>query len=132
MLSAEQPAANGVTNARALARMYAACIGEVDGIRLLSEETVAAAAREQCSGVDEVVMGYSRFGTGYQLPQPAVPMLGPTSFGHAGAGGALGFADRENRIGFGYVANLLSASMANETRAKALVAAVRDAIGAAS
>ena len=132
VLSAEQPAANGVTNARALARMYAACIGEVDGIRLLSEETVAVAAREQCSGVDEVVMGYSRFGTGYQLPQPAVPMLGPTSFGHAGAGGALGFADRENRIGFGYVANLLSASMANETRAKALVAAVRDAIGAAS
>ena len=132
VLSAEQPAANGVTNARSLARMYAACIGEVDGIRLLSEETAATAAREQCSGIDEVVMGFSRFGTGYQLPQPAVPMLGPTSFGHAGAGGSLGFADRESRIGFGYVSNLLSASMANERRARDLVTAVSDAIGARS
>lgn len=132
ILSSEQPAANGVTNARAVAKMYAACVGEVDGIRLLDDETVTSAIQEQCGGVDAVHMGISRFGTGYQLPQPAVPMFGPTSFGHAGAGGALGFADRESGISFGYVSNLLSASMANERRANTLVKAVRDAIGMAA
>src|SRR5207248_4717348 len=34
-LAAEVPAANGVTNARSLARLYAATIGTVDGTRLL-------------------------------------------------------------------------------------------------
>lgn len=41
--SAEVPAANGVTNARSLARIYAACLGEVDGVRLLDAATVARA-----------------------------------------------------------------------------------------
>ena len=30
----EMPAANGITNAASLARLYAATVGEVDGIRL--------------------------------------------------------------------------------------------------
>jgi CubicO group peptidase (beta-lactamase class C family) len=34
--AAEVPAGNGVTDARSLARMYAALIGEVDGVRLIS------------------------------------------------------------------------------------------------
>ena len=40
--AAEIPAANGITNARSLARMYAATIGAVDGVRLLKAETVSA------------------------------------------------------------------------------------------
>ena len=42
--AAEIPAANGITNARSLARMYAACIGEVDGVRLLSPDVVDRAS----------------------------------------------------------------------------------------
>src|SRR5829696_1649069 len=38
--AAEVPAGNGITNARSLSRMYAACIGEVDGVRLLTPEVV--------------------------------------------------------------------------------------------
>ena len=41
MHAAEIPAANGITNAASLSRMYAACVSEVDGIRLLTPETVA-------------------------------------------------------------------------------------------
>lgn len=130
LLATEQPGANGVTNGRALARMYAACIGEVDGVRLLSGEMVEAAASEQISGEDTVLGSFSRFGTGYQLPQPAVPMLGPTSFGHAGAGGAIGFADRETGIAFGYAQNLLGASIANERRAINLIGALKGAMEA--
>ena len=39
--AAELPAGNGVANARSLARMYAACIGEIDGVRLLNKDTLA-------------------------------------------------------------------------------------------
>ena len=38
MHAAEIPAGNGITNAASLSRMYAACVSEVDGIRLLTPE----------------------------------------------------------------------------------------------
>ncbi|MEV1291419.1 serine hydrolase domain-containing protein [Pseudonocardia sp. NPDC049635] len=123
--AAEQPAANGITNARALARMYAACVGEVDGVRLLSEDAVSTARAEQVQGPDEVTIGESRFGIGYQLPTHAAPLLGEGSFGHAGAGGALGFGNVTSRVGFGYVQNQLGASLIGEPRTAALI----DALG---
>src|SRR5262249_11848942 len=52
VLAAEMPSSNGVGNARALARFYAALVGEVDGIRLLAPETVAAACVVQAEGPD--------------------------------------------------------------------------------
>ena len=45
--AAQLPFGNGIANARALARMYAACIGEIDGIRLLTRETVELARESQ-------------------------------------------------------------------------------------
>jgi CubicO group peptidase (beta-lactamase class C family) len=44
---------------------------------------------------------------GGPMPIPGVPM-GPNerSFDHPGAGGSIGFADPEARVGFGYVMNL--------------------------
>ena len=41
--AAEVPAGNGIADARSLARMYAALIGEVDGVRLINPETLAKA-----------------------------------------------------------------------------------------
>src|SRR6202040_3087800 len=43
--SAEVPAGNGIGTARALSRLYAACIGDVDGVRLLKPETLEQATR---------------------------------------------------------------------------------------
>ncbi len=40
--AAEMPSSNGIANARSLARLYAATLGEVDGTRILSSETVEA------------------------------------------------------------------------------------------
>jgi len=50
-------------------------------------------------------------------------MLGPSlrAFGHPGAGGSLGFADPENRIGFGYVMNQMEAGVLPGTRAGTIV-----------
>jgi CubicO group peptidase (beta-lactamase class C family) len=103
-LGAEVPGANGVSNARSLARLYAATIGPVDGVRLLDEGTIAAATAVQAEGMDAVVGYETRYATGFQRPFPLRPMagLGTACFGHYGMGGPLGFADPETGIGFGY------------------------------
>lgn len=59
--------------------MYAALIGEVDGVRLLTSETLASAAKEQASGKDQVMLIPSRFSSGYMLPTETNPMIGPNS-----------------------------------------------------
>jgi CubicO group peptidase (beta-lactamase class C family) len=111
--AAEIPAANAVGNARSLARMYAATIGEVDGVRLLRPETVARARSSQTDGLsmppplDKLPGGDrpGRYGLGYELSRDASPMLGEGSFGHTGAGGRLGFAHPETGVALGYVCN---------------------------
>ncbi|HVT71307.1 MAG TPA: serine hydrolase domain-containing protein, partial [Trebonia sp.] len=128
---AEMPAANGISNGRALARLYGATVSAVDGIRLLSDETVAAMKAEQVNGPDRTLLTPSRFGTGFQLPTPVSPQLSPDSFGHQGAGGALGFGDTRHRVGFGYVQNqLLSGGPGGDPRTRGLIAALARSIGA--
>jgi CubicO group peptidase (beta-lactamase class C family) len=122
--AAEIPAANGITNARSLARMYAACIGDVDGVRLLQPKTVAAATREQSNGQD-LVLGYeTRYATGFQLSFPFRPMAGEGSFGHYGMGGSVGFADPERGVAFAYVMNQMLPSGGVDPRTKSLVEAL--------
>jgi CubicO group peptidase (beta-lactamase class C family) len=127
---AEIPAANGISNGRSLAKMYAATVSEVDGVHLLTADTVQRASAEQVNGPDRTLMVPTRFGTGFQLPTPSIPMLSADSFGHAGAGGALGFADPRYKVGFGYVQNQLLSSLTPDRRTLGLVAAVAAAVGA--
>jgi CubicO group peptidase (beta-lactamase class C family) len=106
----EVPAAFGIGNARSLARMYAALLHEVDGVRLLSPAMVAAATTPQTDGVPELVESGTagpglRFGLGYQLVSDSMPGIGPASFGHTGAGGRLSLADPDHDLAFGYVCN---------------------------
>ncbi|WP_329460201.1 serine hydrolase domain-containing protein [Streptomyces sp. NBC_01497] len=126
--AAEIPASNGIGTARGLARLYAGLIGEVDGVRLLTSETVAAATEEQSHGDDLVIMLPSRFGSGYMLPTEASPLTGPSAFGHPGRGGSLAFADPGHGIAFGYVMNNIVEG-ADDVRAASLVEAVRKALG---
>jgi CubicO group peptidase (beta-lactamase class C family) len=126
--AAEMPAANGISNGRSLARLYAATVSEVDGLRLLTDDTVDQARAEQVSGPDRTLLLPSRFGTGFQLPQPGSPLLSEDSFGHTGAGGALGFGDTRHKVGFGYVQNQLLGGPAGDPRTRGLIAAVRKAV----
>jgi len=122
--AAEIPAANGITNARSLALMYAACIGEVDGVRLLRPDTLAAATREQSAGED-LVLGYeTRYATGFQLSFPYRPMAGEGSFGHYGMGGSVGFAHPGRRVAFAYVMSQMLRSGGVDPRTKNLVDAL--------
>lgn len=106
----EVPAAHGITNARSLSRMYAAVIGEVDGIRLVDPDVLDRAVTPQTDGLLALVESGTagpdiRFGWGYQLASPSMPGFGPASFGHTGAGGRLGLADPTLEVSFGYVCN---------------------------
>ena len=105
---AEIPAANGISTARSLARLYSACVADHEGHRLLFPNSVDDATIEQSAGPQLSGMpdDGARWGTGFQLASPpAQPMLGPRSFGHAGAGGQLAFADSEFGVGFAYLSN---------------------------
>jgi CubicO group peptidase (beta-lactamase class C family) len=122
--AAEVPAANGITNARSLSRLYAAMIGDVDGIRLLGAAQLAAAATPVVSGPDRVLVTNSCFGLGFQCAHAEAPMLGPGSFGHSGAGGSIGFAHPDAGVAFAYVTNQLRFGLAGDDRAGRLVAAL--------
>lgn len=106
--AAEVPAANGISTARSLARLYAGCVSKIDGPRLLTtasidDALVVRSTGRQLSGIPD---DGARWGTGFQLAStPLAPMLGPRSFGHCGAGGQLAFADDEYEAGFAYLAN---------------------------
>jgi CubicO group peptidase (beta-lactamase class C family) len=124
VLAAEMPSSNGVGSARALARLYAAIIGEVDGRRILRADTVERACAVQSEGADRVLLLPTRFGLGFMLPPMLAPGCGPQSFGHTGAGGSLGFADPAKRIGFGYVTTKLQFDLGGDERTRGLVRAV--------
>jgi CubicO group peptidase (beta-lactamase class C family) len=113
---AEIPAANGITNGRGLARMYAALAGggTFDGVRLVDEDQVLEmGAVESAAARDAVELEASRFSPGFQKASYArVATLGApglvfseSAFGHAGMGGSVGFADPAADLAFGYVMN---------------------------
>ncbi|MGX6741789.1 serine hydrolase domain-containing protein [Streptomyces xantholiticus] len=127
--AAELPASGGISTARALARFYAATIGEVDGgPRLFAPATLTLARTEESAGPDRVLVVPTRFGLGFMLHGPASPLLGPGSFGHPGRGGSLGFADPESGIALGYTTNGMRKGVTADPRAQALIRAVRSAL----
>ena len=126
--AAEIPAANGHTNARALARFYGALArgGELDGVRILSPAHIERCYSEQSSGPDAVMFGLPmRFGLGYRLTQPAARYgPNPHAFGHTGAGGSLGFADPDAKIGFAYTMNQMGPHILIDPRVTTLLDAL--------
>ena len=130
--AAEIPAANGHTNAYSLARIYTALAngGAIDGVRLLSQPAIDRAREEQVNGPDQVLPMHTRLGLGFFLPTEQEP-LGPNTrvFGHGGAGGSFGMADPENRLGFGYVMNLMHmGAWLVDPRPRRLLAAAYDCL----
>jgi CubicO group peptidase (beta-lactamase class C family) len=120
------PAANAHANALALARMYGTLVAGTDGSRLLAPAQVKLAAAERVRGEDLVLHAPTGFGLGFMLPSELRPFSpNPRAFGHPGAGGALGFADGEARLGFGYTPNrLITAYEGGDPRWPAMIGAV--------
>jgi CubicO group peptidase (beta-lactamase class C family) len=124
---AEIPAANGHGTARALARIYGALArgGEIDGVRLLEPASVDRAREEQAFGPDAVLGGLPmRFGLGFMLRHDFMPISpNPKAFGHPGAGGSIGMADPDARLGFGYVTNEMKLGLVGGPSAFAMLRA---------
>jgi CubicO group peptidase (beta-lactamase class C family) len=101
--SAQVPSTNGHGTATGVARLYAALL-EPD--RLISPGLLAEATRVQSEGFCPVLGEETVFGLGFK-PTVARRPFGPNprSFGHFGTGGALGFADPDAGVAFGYVMN---------------------------
>lgn len=103
------PSMNAVTDARSLARLVAATLGAVDGVRILDPATLDAMVAPQSVGPDRSLGVETAFGTGVQLPFPRLPWIGPTSFGHEGAGGSVAFGDCNTGISVGFTTNVFPA-----------------------
>jgi CubicO group peptidase (beta-lactamase class C family) len=106
LLDAEMPAANGVTTARALARMYGAIAngGEIDGTRFLSREIVAGLTGRPSLKLDRNLFVPLSFHLGYHAVPFGDVMPG---FGHVGMGGSFGWADPATGVAFAFVHNRL-------------------------
>ena len=136
--AAEIPAANGITNARSLARFYAALVGGVDGgpdEALLTTEQLDAARTCQTDGPDQVLSfpGIelpTTIGLGFWTSSVFAPYGGAHAFGHSGAGGSVGFADPEARLAGGYVMNRMLQGLAGDPRSRGLIQASYEAVGA--
>src|SRR4030095_14322470 len=103
----EVPSGGAVGTARAIAHAYSvfATGGSELGLRRDTLDLFAAPAippargfYDECLKVDGV-----QFSLGFMKPSPVWPFGSATSFGSPGAGGSLGFADPNVRVGYAYV-----------------------------
>lgn len=124
---AEIPGVNGHSNGRSLARIFGALArgGELDGVMVLSPSVIEGATVEQSHGPDAITVAVSRFGLGFALSSGTYPMGGnPRTFGHAGLGGSIAFADPDAGIGFGYAMNRVANGIGQDPRVTSLVDAL--------
>jgi len=120
------PGANGISNARSLARIYAALVSDIDGVHLLGEPTRnrATTSNTPHGEMDEILMSATDFAMGFMLHSERTPFAGPTSFGHNGAGGSCAFAQPSRELGFAYVMNTMMTTIDGDPRPARLIAAV--------
>lgn len=132
----EVPSGGAVGTARAIARAYSvfATGGRQLGLRPDTLELLAAPAVPPKRGFyDECMRSQGiGFSLGFMKPSPALPFGSGSSFGSPGAGGALGFADPEAGVGYGYVTNRMGTRLSGDPRDVALREALYSALSAAS
>jgi CubicO group peptidase (beta-lactamase class C family) len=110
ILMADIPA-GGKMSARAVARMYAALLGEVDGIRLVSPERLREISAVAFSGVDQIMGFPTTWALGYSVGRPGSDAQeSPTVFGYGGVGGSHAYTDTATGTTFALTKNRLTAS----------------------
>lgn len=114
----EVPSGGAVGTARAIARAYGAfaCGGEL-GLRKETLDLLAAPAVAPARGFyDECMKGMAQFSLGFMKSSQDIRFGGPRSFGAPGAGGAMGFADPDWQLGWGYVTSQMGTSLTGDPR----------------
>jgi CubicO group peptidase (beta-lactamase class C family) len=109
ILMADIPA-GGKMSARAMARMYAALLGEVDGVRLISSERLREISAPAFSGEDQIMGNPTTWALGYSIGRPGADQQEtPTVFGMGGVGGSYAYADTATGTTFALTKNRLTA-----------------------
>jgi len=103
VLTSDIPA-GGTMSARAVARMYAALLGEVDGTRLVSPERLREITTVAITGDDQILGFPAARGLGYDIGFFG-PLNSPTLFGMAGSGGSAAYADTVSGIAIALTKN---------------------------
>ena len=113
--------------------------GSESGISFLGEETLVKMSQiSMATQKDATLLLPTRFALGFMKsmdnrdrPQGDIDSLiiGDRAFGHAGAGGSLGFADPECRMAFGYTMNRMGPGVLLNQRGQDLVDAAYQSLG---
>jgi CubicO group peptidase (beta-lactamase class C family) len=128
-LSMEIPAANGTGTARSHAKVYAALLGEIDSVRLLSPSAVDRALQRQAIGPDLVMFVTTAWGLGFLVNGGSHFLgLGERNFGHLGANGTTVFADPDRDLTFAYTRNAMIYAL-RDKRTEPLIRSVYDCVG---
>jgi CubicO group peptidase (beta-lactamase class C family) len=141
--AAEIGAANGVTNARGLAGMYAPLAN--GGGKLVDGKTLTRMGEVSMATHDDATLRIpTRFALGFMKsmdnrkrsvgatlfgPDVDSVIMGSPAFGHVGAGGSLGFADPVAGLSFGYTMNQMGPGLLMNARGQALVDAAYLSLG---
>lgn len=141
--AAEIGAANGITNARGLAGMYAPLAN--GGGKLVDGKTLARMGEVSMATHDDATLRIpTRFALGFMKSMDNrrrsmaarlwgedcdSVILGSAAFGHVGAGGSLGFADPGAGLSFGYTMNRMGPGLLMNERGQALVDAAYRSLG---
>lgn len=129
MHAAQVPGANGITNARSLAAMYSATFTKTQSpsgvVRLLNDNTRNKMTVQQTKEgeVDLCLQNKRTFAMGFVIPSEKLAFDAPGSYGHAGAGGSVSFADPGREMSFSYIMNRMGSSLFTDPRAVRLVEA---------
>ncbi|KRB52661.1 serine hydrolase [Phenylobacterium sp. Root700] len=124
---AQIPAGNGHATARSLAKLWGAVAngGELDGVRVLSPESINAMQVVRSDRPDRL-LGAGDWGAGVMINRDSLFGPGPRAFGHCGWGGSFGYADPDLRIGVGYTPNRMFGSILHDPRGVALGQVISD------
>jgi CubicO group peptidase (beta-lactamase class C family) len=141
--AAEIGAANGITNARGLAGMYAPLAN--GGGKLVDGRTLARMGEVSMATHDDATLRIpTRFALGFMKSMDNrrrslgarlfgedcdSVILGSAAFGHVGAGGSLGFADPAAGLSFGYTMNRMGPGLLMNGRGQPLVDAAYLSLG---
>ena len=139
--AAEIGSANGISNGRGLAGLYAALAngGSLNGVRLVGPDTLSRMGQISVATHEDATLAIpTRFSLGFMKSMDnraldntasCSAILSDAAFGHVGAGGSIGFADPACKMSLGYMMNRMGQGILLNPRGQSLVDAAYLALG---
>jgi CubicO group peptidase (beta-lactamase class C family) len=129
---AEIPAAGGTGNARSVAEIHAILANgsAAKGRQFLSEAGCRKALEPQIEGVDLILGIPVKYGMGFGLPSPMIPLPHPNAIFWGGYGGSLAVIDMDARTTLAYAMNKMARTTTGDMRAYGLAMATWQAMSA--